>query len=81
MERFFRQEICQENRPMPPNRDSRKMKDKKQNLWDDSRCLAAVRTALLVLAVILIIHGILNGSMKDVFQKAVRICMECIGLG
>ncbi|MBQ6048114.1 MAG: thioredoxin [Oscillospiraceae bacterium] len=43
--------------------------------------LKAVRICLLVLAITLIIHGIFNGSMRDVLFKAVRICTECIGLG
>ena len=43
--------------------------------------LKAVRVCMLVLALALIIHGIFNGSMRDVLFKAVRICTECIGLG
>ena len=40
-----------------------------------------LRAVLLVLAAVLISHGIWNGSMNDVLNKAVRICTECIGLG
>ena len=40
-----------------------------------------VRAALLILAAGLIVLGILNGGLNDVFVKAVRICTECIGLG
>lgn len=40
-----------------------------------------LRTVLLVLAVVLIIAGVFNGSARDVFGKAVKICTECIGLG
>ena len=29
----------------------------------------------------MIVAGIVNGSMNDVLQKAIRICTECIGLG
>ena len=43
--------------------------------------LKAVRVCMLVLAIALIIHGIFNGSMRDVLFKAVRICTECVGLG
>ena len=28
-----------------------------------------------------VILGIMNGSMKDVLVKAIRICTECVGLG
>ncbi len=34
-----------------------------------------------LLAAALIILGVLNGGMRDVLIKAVRICTECIGLG
>ncbi len=45
------------------------------------RKLFTVRMIFLVLAVVLLILGILNGSARDVFSKAVTICTECIGLG
>ena len=40
-----------------------------------------LRTALLVAALVLIVAGIFNGSARDVFGKAVKICTECVGLG
>ncbi|MBO6039679.1 MAG: thioredoxin [Oscillospiraceae bacterium] len=40
-----------------------------------------VRTVLLIAAIVLIIAGLFNGSARDVFSKAVRICTECVGLG
>lgn len=40
-----------------------------------------IRTALMVLAAGLIVRGVVNGGLNDVFVKAVRICTECIGLG
>ncbi|MDE7380374.1 MAG: thioredoxin [Clostridia bacterium] len=40
-----------------------------------------IRIALGVIALALIIWGILNGSMREVFIKAINICTECIGLG
>ena len=40
-----------------------------------------LRAAVLVLAVCLIIAGVFNGSARDVFGKAVKICTECVGLG
>jgi len=41
----------------------------------------ALRAALLALAVGLIVHGALNGSMRDVLVKAINVCTECVGLG
>lgn len=40
-----------------------------------------VRTALLIAAVLLIAAGLFNGSAKDVYGKAVKVCTECVGLG
>ena len=40
-----------------------------------------LRTALLAAALVLIVAGIFNGSARDVFGKAVKICTECVGLG
>ena len=40
-----------------------------------------MRRVLLVAAVIFVVLGVQNGSMKDVLVKAIRICTECVGLG
>ena len=40
-----------------------------------------VQIVLLIAAVLLIVAGVFNGSAKDVFAKAVKICTECVGLG
>ena len=40
-----------------------------------------LRILLLASAAAMIIIGVLNGGMRDVFVKAVNICSECIGLG
>ena len=40
-----------------------------------------VRIALLVAAALLLAAGLFNGSARDVFGKAVKICTECVGLG
>lgn len=45
------------------------------------RAVAAVRAALLIIAAALIVAGIVNGGLEDVFTKANAICMECVGLG
>jgi len=40
-----------------------------------------LRTAVLVIAVILIVIGIINGGLEDVLAKGAAICTECVGLG
>ena len=40
-----------------------------------------VRIALLIASVSLLIAGLLSGGSKDVKNKAVMICYECIGIG
>ena len=48
---------------------------------ETARRRVLVRRVLLAAAVCFIIMGIMNGSMKDVLVKAIRICTECVGLG
>lgn len=37
--------------------------------------------SLLILGIAMIIQGVFRGEAETVFEKAVRICMECIGIG
>ena len=39
------------------------------------------KCVLCAAAIVLIVLGVINGGIGDVFGKAVRICTECIGLG
>ncbi|MCR5054879.1 MAG: hypothetical protein K6A69_08555 [Lachnospiraceae bacterium] len=36
---------------------------------------------ILTVSVILIVLGLMAGEYREVWNKAVMICMECIGLG
>lgn len=36
---------------------------------------------LLVLAVVMIVYGINRGEVSIVLNKAINVCLECIGLG
>ena len=40
-----------------------------------------LRRAVLIIALILIVIGILNGGLEDVLAKGAAICTECVGLG
>lgn len=40
-----------------------------------------VTTAIFVAAIVLIAVGIFVGEPDEVRQKAVNICLECIGIG
>ena len=40
-----------------------------------------IRIAVLTVAVALIVTGIAVGDVKDIIDKAIRICQECIGIG
>ena len=48
---------------------------------ETARRRVLIRRVLLIAAVCFVILGIMNGSMKDVLVKAIRICTECVGLG
>ncbi len=36
---------------------------------------------IIVLSIIFIIIGIINGEYIDILNKATRVCLECIGIG
>jgi hypothetical protein len=46
-----------------------------------SQKTVAFAAATLVLALLLIVSGVLQGDALDTWHKAVRICLECIGIG
>ena len=48
---------------------------------NEKKIINIARISILVIAVIFIITGIYNGGAEDVFNKAINICTECIGLG
>lgn len=45
------------------------------------RTVLAIRYGLLVLAAVLTAIGLLKEEHLEVIQKAVKICLECIGIG
>lgn len=40
-----------------------------------------IRLAIAAIGVVLLILGLVQGDYSDTLQKAIRICMECIGIG
>lgn len=48
---------------------------------ETARRRVLLRRVLMAAAVLFIVLGIFNGSMKDVLIKAIKICTECVGLG
>ena len=46
-----------------------------------SRRTVILRLVILIAAVVLIVLGVLNGGLDDMFAKGASICTECVGLG
>ena len=40
-----------------------------------------INLVLIVLAFVFIVYGIFNKEVVTVFNKAINICLECIGIG
>ena len=45
------------------------------------RAVFTLRIIILIIAVVMIILGIHNGGLDEVFAKGASICTECVGLG
>lgn len=45
------------------------------------RYKTAVQLALLLIAIAMILLGIYLGEAGTVLSKAIRLCMECVGIG
>ncbi len=58
-----------------------KQVNKYQKKNNKNKKILIIRLSIMVIAVGFIIHGIINGGVDDVLQKAINICTECIGLG
>ena len=42
---------------------------------------AAVQVFLLLIGMAMLIFGIWRNEAQTVFSKAIRLCMECVGIG
>ena len=51
------------------------------NKNDAGRTVFILRMIILILGAAMVIIGLLGGEFTVVFNKAVRICLECIGIG
>ena len=41
----------------------------------------AVQVLLLLIGMAMLVFGIWRGEAQTVFSKAIRLCMECVGIG
>ena len=42
---------------------------------------AAVQVLLLLIGIAMLVFGIWRDEAQTVFSKAIRVCMECVGIG
>lgn len=42
---------------------------------------AVIQSALLIAAVCMVCFGTMRGEVDSVFSKAIRLCLECVGIG
>lgn len=47
----------------------------------DGKLRYAVPIAVFVLAAGFFVYGIIDGEMAAVFNKAINLCRECVGIG
>lgn len=40
-----------------------------------------VQVALLIVGIAMVCFGVMRGEADDVLAKAIRLCLECIGIG
>ena len=62
-------------------REDRSRKKLNVQMQVSSRHATSLRAVLLAAAVVFLVLGVLNGSLRDVLLKAINICTECVGLG
>ena len=48
---------------------------------DDSKVRNIIRAVFLLIGIGMIIYGATHGEAAIVLKKAVKVCLECIGLG
>ena len=47
----------------------------------DEKKTVLITWALLAVSIVLIVFGVLQGEPSAVLNKAVKVCMQCIGIG
>ncbi len=48
---------------------------------NSNRVRFAARCALIATAIAFVCYGAYRGEVESVFSKAIRLCLECVGIG
>ena len=54
---------------------------KKTSIQIRHKALTGFRVAVIAIALLLIVVGVMQKEALTVFSKAVRLCLECVGIG
>lgn len=47
----------------------------------EQRKMGIVRVGMILTAFLMVVVGAMRGEVQTVFAKAIKLCLECVGIG